>query len=170
MTKTPLKIPGAYILKPDTFTDSRGVFRRHFDAEKLGFPVVQANVSENPKWGTLRGFHMQQEPHGERKLLSCLRGSIQDIVVDLRPDSPTFGQWEAYYLDSDTRQSLHIPAGCANAFLTLAPNVLVHYYCSHPYTPDAERGIRWDDPAFNFEWDEKPLHLSAKDAAWSDWK
>ncbi len=170
MTKVYGKLPGVYLVNAAPFADARGVFYRHFDAEQLGFPVIQANVSENPKLGTLRGFHFQLDPHGERKLLSVLRGSVQDIVVDLRPDSPTFKQWEAYFLDSEQRQSLHIPAGCANAFLTRTPSVLIHYYCSQFYAKEAERGIRWNDPAFSFKWLMEPLHISEKDAGWRDWK
>ncbi len=166
-------IAGAFLIEPTPFADDRGVFRRHFCAAEfqqhgLASQVAQANVSENLHALTLRGFHYQLPPHGEGKTLSCLRGKIHDILVDLRPESPTFLQWRAFTLDDSSRLSLHVPPGCANAFLTLEDNVLVQYYCSHPYTPAAERGIRYNDPAFGFVWPQPPRHISQKDASHPD--
>jgi len=175
ITFTELAIPGAYVIDFDHFEDERGVVRRHFSAldfagHKLASAVVQANVSENPTKGTLRGFHIQAKPYGEAKTLSCLTGSIWDIVVDLREDSPTHMQWASINLDAQNRKSLHVPVGCANAFLTLTDNVLVQYYCSAPYKPSAERSVRWNDPAFGFKWPFEPKLISAKDRALPDWK
>jgi dTDP-4-dehydrorhamnose 3,5-epimerase len=164
----PQTIGGVYLIEATPFVDERGTFRRHFCAEEfrqhgLATAVAQANLSENPHALTLRGFHYQLPPHGEGKTLSCLRGKIHDIVVDLRRDSPTFMKWRAFTLDETNRQSLHVPPGCANAFLTLVDHCLVQYYCSYPYTPAAERGIRFNDPAFDFVWPAEPLHISDKD-------
>ena len=110
-----------------------------------------------------RGFHYQVPPFGEGKTLSCLKGKIYDVIVDLRPDSPTYMMWVDFYLNEDNRHSIHIAPGCANAFLTLQHNCLIHYYCSQPYTPEAEKGIRYNDPAFNFEWPHPPEVISEKD-------
>jgi dTDP-4-dehydrorhamnose 3,5-epimerase len=166
-------IAGVVLIEPTPFVDHRGVFRRHFCAKEfadngIAAEVQQANVSENVHAHTLRGFHYQLRPHGEGKTLSCLKGAVHDIVVDLRPESPTFMKWLALELNDQNRRSLHVPPGCANAFLTLVDGVLVQYYCSFAYTPAAERGIRWNDPAFNFVWPVKPAHISDKDAAHRD--
>jgi len=162
------KIPGVFLIEPTPFIDDRGVFRRHFcDVEFSQYGIVtdvrQCNVSENRYAHTLRGFHYQLPPFGEGKTLSCLKGSIYDIIVDLRPESPTYMQWVSFELNEDNRQTIHIAPGCANAFLTLEDNCLIHYYCSQPYTPNAERGIRYNDPAFDFKWPHEPAAISEKD-------
>lgn len=162
------KIKGALLIEPKPFMDDRGVFRRHFCKREFAEHgiddiVLQANVSENKYAYTLRGFHYQIPPFGEGKTLSCLKGKIYDILVDLRPESETFLQWISFELDENNRNSIHIPKGCANAFLTLEDNCLIHYYCSQSYHPDAERGIRYNDPKFNFIWPEEPKIISDKD-------
>jgi dTDP-4-dehydrorhamnose 3,5-epimerase len=169
------KIADVYLIEPTPFIDERGVFRRHFcDAEfsqqGIVTDVKQCNVSENRFAYTLRGFHYQTEPHGEGKTLSCLRGSIFDIIVDLRKNSPTYLQWISFELNEDNRHTIHIPPGCANAFLTLEDNCLIHYYCSQPYTPSAERGIRYNDPTFNFRWPHEPQVISDKDLNHPDYQ
>lgn len=162
------KINGVYLIKPEPFIDERGVFRRHFDQKEFrGYSidanVIQANISENKYKYTLRGFHYQVPPHGEGKTLSCIKGAIYDIVVDLRPKSSTYLQWISFELDEENRNSIHIPAGCANAFLTIMDNSIIHYYCSKAYTPSAEKGIRYNDPLFNFKWPHQPKIISDKD-------
>ncbi len=164
----PQKLNGVYLIEPTPFTDERGVFRRHFcykefSAHGIADVVKQTNVSENNFAFTLRGFHYQVAPNGEGKTLSCLKGSIYDIIVDLRKESETYMQWISFQLDDNNRHSIHIPPGCANAFLTLEPNCLIQYYCSNEYVPNAERGIRYNDPAFNFEWPHIPEIISEKD-------
>jgi dTDP-4-dehydrorhamnose 3,5-epimerase len=161
-------IEGVYVIEPAPFFDDRGVFRRNFCKEvfascNVETAVAQANISENKKAFTLRGFHYQIDPNGEAKTLSCLRGKIYDIVVDLRPESKTFKKWVSFELSESNRLSLHVPVGCANAFLTLEDNSLIHYYCSYPYTPEAEKGIRYNDPLFQFIWPHKPVFISEKD-------
>jgi dTDP-4-dehydrorhamnose 3,5-epimerase len=162
------KIFGVFLIEATPFMDERGVFRRHFcDVEFREHGIIadvkQSNVSENQSKYTLRGFHYQTPPFGEGKTLSCLKGRIYDIVVDVRPESPTYKQWISFELTAENRCSIHIPPGCANAFMTLEDNCLIHYYCSQPYTPNAERGIRYDDPAFEFKWPHKPIAISSKD-------
>ena len=162
------KIKGVYLIEPEPFIDDRGVFRRHFDqkefkANLISSKVVQANVSENKYKYTLRGFHYQVYPFGEGKTLSCIKGVIFDIIVDVRPNSPTYLQWLPFELDEDNRKSIHIPPGCANAFLTLKDHSIIHYYCSQFYNPKSERGIRYNDPLFNFKWPHQPLVISDKD-------
>jgi dTDP-4-dehydrorhamnose 3,5-epimerase len=162
------RLAGVYLIKPEPFEDERGVFRRHFcDKEFKEFgietEVRQSNVSENKYKNTLRGFHYQVSPYGEGKTLSCLKGKIYDIIVDLRPDSLTYMEWISFELSEENRNSIHIAPGCANAFLTLEDDCLIHYYCSQPYTPSAERGIRFDDPAFGFKWPTSPVIISDKD-------
>ena len=169
------KLAGVYIIEPKPFADDRGVFRRHFcDREFAEHGIVtdvrQSNVSENRYAHTLRGFHYQIPPYGEGKTLSCLKGSIYDIVVDVRPQSPTYMQWISVELNEENRYSIHIAPGCANAFLTMEDNCLIHYYCSQPYTPEAECGIRYNDPAFKFEWPTEPTVISEKDLNHPDYK
>jgi len=171
----PQKLAGVFLVEPTPFVDQRGVFRRHFCAgefEQHGIAcnVAQANVSENVHALTLRGFHYQIAPHGEGKTISCLKGKIHDIVVDLRPDSSTYMQWQAFVLDPSNRLSVHVPPGCANAFLTLEDGSLIQYYSSHRYVPASERGIRYNDPAFRFEWPAEPAHISEKDLAIPDYR
>lgn len=163
-----LKLKGAFIIEAEPFLDERGAFRRHFcqkefSAHGITSMVVQANVSENTHAHTLRGFHYQLSPHGEGKTLSCLRGGIYDIIVDLRADSPTYKEWVPVELTSKNRRSVHIPPGCANAFLTLEDNTLIQYYVSHVFTPSAERGVRYNDSSFDFKWPYKPKFISEKD-------
>jgi dTDP-4-dehydrorhamnose 3,5-epimerase len=168
-----LALPGVWLIEPELFADERGAFRRHFCAEEfashhIAFAVVQGNVSENPERGTLRGFHFQIPPFEEPKTLSCLGGGVYDIVVDLRPNSPKFMQWIAVEFSSKDRRSLHVPAGCANAWLTTEPGTVVHYYMGSAYNPGAGRGIRYNDPAFGFRWPFSPLMVSEKDLNYPD--
>ncbi len=168
------KIAGVFLIEPQPFADERGVFRRHFckkefAAHNIAVDVCQSNVSENKLRHTLRGFHYQLAPYGEGKTLSCLVGSIYDVVVDIRPQSPTYLAWLSFNLTAENRTSLHVPPGCANAFLTLQDNCLIHYYCSQFYAPDAERGIRYNDPAFKFQWPFEPAVISDKDKSHPDY-
>ena len=168
-----LKLPGVWLIEPEVHTDDRGAFRRHFCAREfaergIAPTVAQGNISENPRIGTLRGFHYQARPQQEAKTLSCLAGAVYDIVVDLRPASPTFMQWVAVEFSARDRRSLHVPAGCANAWLTTAPDTVVHYYMSDFYAPAADRGLRYDDPAFGFRWPAAPAVISERDKSYPD--
>lgn len=162
------KIPGVYVIEPEPFVDKRGMFRRHFcekefKAHSIVTDIRQCNVSENKFRHTLRGLHYQVAPFSEGKTLSCLKGSIYDVIVDIRPSSPTYLQWLSVELNDQNRKSLHVPPGCANAFLTLEDNSLIFYYCSEFYNSSAERGIRYNDPLFEFVWPHEPKVISEKD-------
>ena len=173
MRFTPLSVHGACLIEPRFFEDDRGSFARTFctaemAAAGLDFSVVQTSLSCNPRRGTLRGLHLQIEPHGERKLVSCSRGSIFDVIVDLRPQSPTFRSWFGAVLDSRTRACLYIPKGCAHGFLTLEDDSDVSYAMADPYVPETARGVRWDDPAFGIVWPEAPRLISERDRTYPD--
>lgn len=161
-------LPGVFVIEPEPFIDERGVFRRHFcerefKAHNICFDIKQCNVSENKFRYTLRGIHYQMPPGGEAKTLTCFKGAIYDIVADLRPGSPTYLKWIAVELNEANRKSLHVPVGCANAFLTLRDDSLIFYYCSEFYNPGLEKGIRYNDPIFKFKWPAEPKFISEKD-------
>lgn len=163
-----LKIEGVYLISPQPFKDSRGLFRRHFCSSEfsnfnIDKNVKQSNLSENKFKGTLRGFHYQTYPFQEAKTLSCIKGEIYDVVVDLRKKSKTYKKWLSVILNDKNKASIHIPKGCANAFLTLKNKSVIHYYCSQIYNPRFEKGIRFDDPVFKFKWPIKPKIISKKD-------
>lgn len=166
-------IEGVYVIDPEPYGDDRGLFRRHFCAREfaahgIATDICQCNVSENKFAYTLRGFHYQLPPHGEAKTLSCFRGVVYDIVVDVRPESRTYLKWISVELSEDNRRSIHVPPGCANAFLTLVDKTMVYYYCSNFYNPAAERGIGYKDPLFKFAWPAEPRVISAKDNSHPD--
>lgn len=168
----PTEITGVQLIKPSFFRDNRGRFRRTFCFQALAdagidFVVRQSNLSENPYAYTLRGFHWQES--NETKILTCVTGEIFDIVADIRIDSPTFGMWRGFQLSAENGYSLLIPAGCANAWLTLTDNTAIHYWHSDIYRPEAERGMRFDDPFFEFKWPNQPVIISAKDQSHPDY-
>ncbi|MEL7040216.1 MAG: dTDP-4-dehydrorhamnose 3,5-epimerase [Pseudomonadota bacterium] len=155
--------------------DERGFFARTFCVEEFaaaGLPVqfVQQNMSFSAQQGTLRGMHWQKAPHGEDKLIRCLSGAIFDVILDLRPTSPSFLKWQGFVLNDTNKHQVLVPKGFAHGFQTLTPDVEVSYLVSHPYTPEAEAGMRWDDPAFAIEWPLDPTEVSEKDANWPDAK
>lgn len=153
--------------------DDRGFFARTFCVDEFaanGLPTefVQQNTSYSANKGTLRGMHFQRAPHGEDKLIRCLRGAIVDIIIDLRPDSPTFKKWEAFELNDENKRQLLVPKGFAHGFQTVSDNVEVTYLVSAKYTPSAEGGVRWNDPAFAITWPLAPTDMSDKDKTWPD--
>lgn len=170
MIFTETKLKGAYIIDVKRLEDERGFFgrsfcQREFEAFGLNANVVQANVSHNKKKGTLRGMHIQLPPYGETKLVRCTSGAIYDVIVDLRADSATFQQWIGVELAAESFRMLFVPEGFAHGFLTLEDNTDVTYQVTQYYTPIAERGFRWDDPAFNIQWPSSPTLVSPKDQA-----
>ena len=173
MTFTETDVAGAYIIDCNKLTDSRGFFARAFCTEEfaqhgLETRLVQANISLNHEKFTVRGMHMQAEPHGEVKLVRCTRGAIFDAMVDLRPDSPTYGKWAGAELTADNHRMLYIPKGCAHGYQTLVDDSEVFYLVTEGYNPGSERGFRWNDPAFGIQWPETAqAHLSDKDSAWA---
>jgi dTDP-4-dehydrorhamnose 3,5-epimerase len=173
MTFIELELPGLFLIEPVVHGDDRGAFRRHFcmaefAAHGLAPTVVQGNISENVHAGTLRGIHYQVAPFAEAKTLSCLAGTIYDVTVDLRPASSTFLRWVSTELSAENRRSLHVPAGCANGWITLAPHTIIHYYMSEKFDPASARGIRYDDPRFDFRWPLAPTVISDRDRTFPD--
>ena len=168
-------IPGVHLIHPDLHQDARGIFHRSFcqaELRKRGiyFEVKQGNISENFALHTLRGFHYQVDPSQEAKILTCVTGSLYNLVVDLRKKSATYKQWIALNLSAKSGESLHVPAGCGNAFLTMSDHTIVHYYMSDVFSPDSYRGIRFDDPSFGFVWPHSPAVISVKDASFPDFQ
>ena len=169
----PTLIPGVMRIELEPQADERGSFARTYDeaafrAHGLEPVGIQCNVSVNARRGTLRGLHYQAPPAEEAKLVSCVRGSLFDVAVDLRPDSPAFRQWLGLELDAEAGQALYIPRGCAHGFLTLVDDTAVCYQMGTEYVPALARGVRWNDPAFSISWPFAPLHLSDRDAAFPD--
>lgn len=165
------KLSGVFLIEPEPHRDERGMLRRHFCQREFAeygimTDVKQCNVSENKKRHTLRGFHYQLPPYGENKILSCMKGAIYDVVVDMREDSDSYLKWEAFELTEENRLSLYVPIGCANAYLTLKDDTWIFYYHSEFYTPGAEAAIRYNDPAFGFDWPADPAVISEKDLAY----
>ena len=166
-------LKGVYLIEPEPHVDERGMLRRHFCQHEfadygLMTEIKQTNVSENRKKHTLRGFHFQLPPHGESKVVSCVKGSIYDIVVDLRKESKTYLQWQSFKITEENRLSLYVPVGCANAYLTLQNNTWILYYHSEIYAPGDEDGLRYNDPFFRFRWPAEPKIISDKDLNHSD--
>jgi dTDP-4-dehydrorhamnose 3,5-epimerase len=131
--------------------------------------VVQANLSYNHHKGTLRGMHFQVAPHQETKLVRCTRGAIYDVIIDLRPDSPTYKRWIGVELTADNYRMLFVPRGFAHGFQTLADNSEVNYHVSEFYTPGAEGGVRYNDPQFDIVWPLEASVISEKDSNWPDY-
>lgn len=170
-----LEIPGVFLLEPERKEDSRGFFARTYcrhELEKRGLDptVVQCNISVNKLRGTVRGMHYQAAPHEEVKLVRCTHGSIWDVVLDLRPDSPTYKRHYGVELDDKNRLALYIPAGLAHGFQTLTDDAEVFYQMSEFYRPESARGVRWDDPAFGVTWPIEVTVISEKDLAFPDFE
>ncbi|HXW97160.1 MAG TPA: dTDP-4-dehydrorhamnose 3,5-epimerase [Gemmatimonadales bacterium] len=170
---TPL--PGAAVVDLERREDERGFFarsfcQREFEAQGLETTVAQCNVSFNRRRGTLRGMHWQAAPHGEAKLVRVTRGALWDVIVDLRPESATYCRWFGVELSAENHRALYIPRGFAHGFQTLVDDVEVFYQMSTSYVPDAQRGVRWDDPAFGIEWPILPPFLSERDATYPDYR
>ncbi len=157
MNLVPIRLAGAYVVEPEMVTDERGWFMRTYDQwlfEELGLERVgvQANSSFNAARDTLRGLHYQAEPYGEAKLVRCVRGTIWDVGVDLRPTSETYLSWHAVELSADNHRGYYLPAGIAHGFQTLTDDCEVQYLMGHVYVPEAARGVRWNDQAFAIQW------------------
>jgi dTDP-4-dehydrorhamnose 3,5-epimerase len=173
--ETPLR--GVWVIEPELLGDERGWFARTFDANEfksrgLNATVAQCNASFNPRRDTLRGLHYQAEPHGESKLVRCVRGAIFDVAVDVRSDSPTCRRWHGVELSADNRRIYYISAGLAHGFQTLTDDCEVLYQMGHPYIQSAARGVRFDDPAFGIEWPEPHGQriMSDRDRSYADYR
>lgn len=170
-----LPLSGACLLELEPVSDERGFFARTWCAEefkRLGLnpKLVQCSISWNARRGTLRGLHYQTEPYTEAKLIRCCSGAIYDVIVDIRPASPTYGKWAAAELTSENRKMLYTPEGFAHGFQTLVDNTEVSYQISASYQPEYARGVRWNDPVFGIEWPVSHPILSARDRAFADHK
>ncbi len=175
MIFTATKLDSAFLIDIEERTDERGFFARswcqkEFEQHGLVPRVVQANISFNHKKGTVRGMHYQASPYEETKLVRCTRGAIYDVIVDLRKGSPTYCQWISAELTADNRRMLFVPEGYAHGFQTLTDATEVCYQVSQFYTPGAERGARFNDPAFSIRWPLEVTVISEKDANWADFQ
>lgn len=170
-TETPLA--GAYLIQLEKRGDDRGFFarafcEREFAAHRLESRFVQVNNSLSAQRGTLRGMHYQLAPKAETKLVRCIRGGLFDVILDLRADSPTFGQSFGAELTAENRAMMYVPKGFAHGFVTLQDHTEAFYFVDEFYAPEHERGVRWDDPKFKIDWPEAPAVLSDKDAKQRD--
>ena len=171
MEFTETRISGAWIVDPRKIHDERGFFAmtwlpNELAARGLDPALAQCNVAFNHKRGTLRGMHFQRAPHEQVKIIRCTRGSLLDVIVDLREGSPTFRQWDAVELTADNGRMLYIPAGMAHGYVTLEDATEAYYHASTPWVPSAEGGVRWNDPAIGVRLPFTPVVLSEKDASW----
>jgi dTDP-4-dehydrorhamnose 3,5-epimerase len=168
-------VAGVVVIDLDRREDERGFFARTWCREELErrglcSELAQCSVSFNRERGTLRGMHYQVSPRAEAKVVTCPRGAIYDVALDLRPTSSTFRRWTAVELSGDTLRMLYIPEGCAHGFQTLTAETLVQYQISTSYSSDHARGVRWNDPAFGIEWPEGSPTLSHRDATYPDFQ
>lgn len=175
MKFTQTKLSGAYIIELEKREDSRGFFARTFCAKEMAelgleTKIVQTNMSRTMKKGTVRGMHFQTAPHQETKLVRCTRGSIYDVIIDIRPDSPTYKQWIGVELSEQNHTMLFVPRDFAHGFITLEDDCEVMYEVSEFYSPGFEGGIRYNDPAINIEWPIPVSDVSEKDAVHPDFK
>jgi dTDP-4-dehydrorhamnose 3,5-epimerase len=173
MIFTETKIKGVYIIEPELLTDERGFFARSFCKEEfkkhgLETDIVQCNISYNKKKGTLRGMHYQVPPFEEAKIVSCTKGSIYDVVVDLRKESLTYCQWVATELSEKNFKMMYIPRGCAHGFQTLEDKAIVYYQMTEFFHPECARGIRWIDPSIGIVWPVPAMIISEKDKNYGD--
>jgi len=166
-------LDGAYVIEPEKKGDERGYFARLFCADVfkehgLESQFVQVNHSKSHMKGTLRGLHYQLPPKEEVKVVKCVHGAIFDVIVDLRPDSATFGQHFSAHLSQENGLMMVVPKGFAHGFYSLEPETEIVYFVSENYSPEHERGVRWDDPYFNIKWPGRPVVLSDKDTGHED--
>jgi dTDP-4-dehydrorhamnose 3,5-epimerase len=175
MIYTRTALSGAYIIDLERREDERGFFARswcvrEFEEHGLNPRLVQCNISFNARKGTLRGMHFQAAPHEEAKLVRCTQGALYDVIIDIRPDSPTYTRWVGVELTAANRRMLYIPEGFAHGFQTLEDNTEVFYQMSEFHHPESARGFRWNDPAFGISWPLPDSIVSEKDAAYPDFR
>lgn len=173
MRFTPLRLAGAHLIDLEKRGDDRGFFARffchdEFEQKGLRSGFVQINNSLTAHKGTLRGMHYQLPPAAETKVVRCIRGALYDVILDIRPDSPTFGQSIGAELSAENRTMMYVPEGFAHGFLALEPDTEALYLVSSAYAPASERGIRFDDPTFAISWPFAPREVSEKDRSWPD--
>jgi dTDP-4-dehydrorhamnose 3,5-epimerase len=169
----PTALEGVWLLGLDRHEDQRGFFARvwsgvEFRERGLDAHIEQCSLSFNHRAGTVRGMHFQAPPRAEVKIVRCIRGAIHDVVLDLRPHSPTFKRWVARELSADNRLAFYVPKGCAHGFQTLTDDAEVLYLISEAYDPSLGRGVRWNDPAFAISWPLPASVISDRDQAYPD--
>jgi dTDP-4-dehydrorhamnose 3,5-epimerase len=167
------RLRDAYLIQLEPARDKRGFFARTFCVKEFASFGLETNypqhsISFSAHKGTLRGMHYQREPHSEAKLVRCTQGAILDVIIDIRPDSPTYRHWQEFELSSANGHQLYIPKGFAHGFQTLSDNVEVSYLISTPYEPSFADGIRHDDPTFGISWPLAVTEISEKDLHWPD--
>ena len=170
-TSTPIE--GAFVIDIEQRKDERGYFARAWSLDELrdhqiDASFVQANLGHTNKTGTVRGLHYQLPPHGESKLIRCTQGSVFDVIVDLRPSSRSYGTWFGVELTSINKRSVWVPSGCAHGYQALSDDAEVYYLTTAAYAPDAERGVRFDDPSIRIIWPVEVSDVSNKDRHWPD--
>lgn len=173
MTFKETTLIGAFLIDPEKFEDSRGFFartwcQREFEAHGIAFRQVQCNVSYNKKKGILRGMHFQSAPHEEAKLICCTKGAIFDVIIDLRPGSPTFSQHITAVLTAENHRMIYVPEGFAHGFQTLQDDTEIFYQMSEWYAPEYAKGVRWNDPAFGIQWPDDERLISDRDQNYPD--
>jgi dTDP-4-dehydrorhamnose 3,5-epimerase len=173
MKFTEQSIKGVWLVEIEPSKDERGFFSRVYCSEEfarhgLETRFSQCSISFNHKKGTLRGMHYQAAPHEEAKLVRCTKGAVYDVVVDIRPGSPTMGKWLGITLSGDNRRALYVPAGFAHGFITMVDKTEVYYQISEPYHPDCSRGFRYNDGYFSIAWPGAVSVISEKDLAYED--
>jgi dTDP-4-dehydrorhamnose 3,5-epimerase len=169
------RIEAVYEVHIEPKSDERGFFARcwcgqEFERNRLNSKLAQCSVSYNARKGTLRGLHYQAEPFPESKLVRCTRGSVFDVVVDLRKDSVTFRDWTSVVLTETKRNMVYVPEGCGHGFLTLEDDTEVFYQISEFYHAELSRGVRWDDPAFGISWPAAVEVISERDRTYPDFE
>jgi len=169
------ELAGAWIVDLEPIADERGWFARSFDRDEfrargMAAEIHQCNISFNAHRGTLRGMHYQADPHGEPKLVRCVRGTVFDVAVDLRPDSATYCRWQGVELSAENGRAFYLPEGLAHGFQTLTDDCELHYQMGESYVPEAASGVRFDDPAFAIEWPpfDGELTISGRDRGYPD--
>jgi dTDP-4-dehydrorhamnose 3,5-epimerase len=175
MTFEKTKLPGVFEIRIEPKPDERGFFarcwcQREFEDNGLNSKLVQCSVSFNVRKGTLRGMHYQTAPNQEAKVVRCTRGALYDVVVDLRRNSPTFGEWVAVVVTAASRNMVYVPEGCGHGFLTLEDETEVMYQISEFYSPESARGVRWDDPAFRIVWPGEVKVISERDRTYPNFE
>ena len=168
------RLRGAFVIELEKREDRRGFFarawcQREFGERNLATEFAQCNLSLSKSGGTLRGIHYQVAPNEEAKLIRCTSGAIWDVVIDLRPNSPTYMAWIGAELTASNYRAVYVPEGCAHGFLTLADDTEVTYFVSAFHSPECERGVRYNDPQFQIRWPMEIRVISDKDQRWPDY-
>ncbi len=173
MRVTPTRLNGAWLIEPEPVHDHRGFFARTFCVQEFGelgleTRFVQHSTSYSAARGSLRGMHFQRHPVGEVKVVTCSKGAVWDVIIDLQPESPTYCQWQGFELTAGNRTRLYVPMGFAHGFQTLEPDSEIGYLISEFYVPEAADGVRFNDARFGIAWPLPVVALSLKDAGWPD--